>query len=253
PEGEAVARRGQVSNRPLSTGEVNSYYLPIQDEAEYGFLLQGDVSLFNGLNAGDWIEAAGVVGRHAGMPVLFPHEIRVTGHAAVPRAKQLRVQALNSFRYLGLLVTTQSRISVPAEESGGDLVTLADWDSRIRAFLALVRRPDEARRSPLQQYRTGDLVRVTGIAAQHCMLPPYDHSYQVVLPGPSSLVLLEKAWMFSPSMILVAGLVIMVVLGLLSLRERYILKQRRTLRGLNVVGEEVIGSALPAEIVRKLI
>jgi signal transduction histidine kinase len=249
-EDKEVAVRGQVSSRPVLTpaGDLNTYYLPIQDEASYGLLLQGDAARFNAVQPGDWIEVTGTLERRAGMPVLLPREISVTVHAATPAPKELRLEALNSFRYLGVLVTTGSRIAVTAEDNGGEMVWLADRENRIRVFLPRMRR---SAKNGLEGYRSGDLVRATGIATQHCTLPPYDRAYEILLPNSSSVVLLAKAWLFPPSIVLTAVLVILILLVLLSLRERYIARQRRTLRSLNAVGEDVIGSASP-EIVRKL-
>lgn len=250
-EGKEVALRGQASSKPLWTaaGDLNTYDLPIQDEAAYGLLLEGDSARFSGLQPGDWIEVTGTVERRDGMPVLLPREILVTGHAALPPPKEVRLEALNSFRYLGVLVSTQSRISVTADDTGGDVIALADRGNHIRLFLPQLRR---SAKSGLEGYRTGDQVRAAGIAIQHCTLPPYDRSFQILLPNSASLVLVNKAWLFPPSMILTAVLVIMVLLGLLSMRERYIASQRRTLRGLNAAGEEVAGAASPAEIAGKL-
>ena len=250
-EGKEIAVRGQVSSRPVltATGDQNTYYLPIQDETAHGILLQGDAAKFNGVQPGDWIDVTGTLERRAGMPVLLAREISVNGHAAPPFPKEVRLETLNSFRYLGVLVTSESRISVTAEDTGGDVVTLADRGNRIRVFLAQARR---SAKSGLEGYRTGDLVRATGIATQNCTLPPYDRSYQILLVNSGSLVLVEKAWLFPPSMVLSAVAVILLLLVLFSLRERTIARLRRTLRGLNAAGEEMIGAASPTEIVRKL-
>jgi len=250
-EGEEVALRGQVSARPVLTAiaDRSTYSLPIQDEAAFGLQLQGDAARFNGVQPGDWIEVTGTLERRTGMPVMLPREILVTGRAAPPAPKELRLEALNSFRYLGVLVTTQSRIAMTAEDAGGDMVSLADRGNQVRVFLP---QPRRSAKGGLEGYRTGDLVRAMGIAIQHCPLPPYDRSYRILLPSSGSLVLVDRAWLFPPSMVSAAVLVILVLLAFLYLRERTIARQRRTLRGLNAAGEELAGCASPAEVVRKL-
>lgn len=253
-EGKEVAVRGQVSAKPLWA--VDSYYLPIQDEAEYGLLLWSHAAGstapaidFNAFAPGDWVEATGVMGRRSGMPILLPREVRLSGHSDPPAPKELRLDALNGFRYLGLLITAQSRITTAGENGSGDIITLADRANQINIFLPKLRRSASA---SLQGYRPGDLVRATGIAMQYCSLPPYDRSYEILLANAGGLTLIEKAWLIPPSMLLTALIVIMALVALWSLRERHMAKQRRTLRALNSLGEEVTGGSSPAEIVRKL-
>lgn len=235
---------------------VDSWYLPIQDEAEYGILLYVEQSLpravpaeLNGFEPGDWVEVSGVVGRRGGMPVILPRDIRRSGHSSAPLPVELRMQDLNSFRYLGLLVTTQSRVIKTGENGGGDLVLLGNESGRVGVFLPKMRRNAGI---GLDTYRTGDMVRATGIATQYCMVPPYDRSFQVLLGDRSGLLVVEKAWLIPPAVFLVVLFAIMALLGLWSLREHHLTKARRRLRMLHAVGEEVVGSASPGEMIRKL-
>lgn len=248
-EGKEVSVRGQASSKAVWSGDADVYYLPIQDDRAHGLLLQGESARFNAVEPGDWVEATGAIARRTGMPVLLPREFRVSGHGAAPAPRATRLEALNSARYIGVLVTTQSRISAVSGETAGDVITMADHASQIRIYLPRVKRGG---RTGLEDYRSGDLVRVTGIATQQSTIPPYDGSYQVLLANSAGLVLVDKAWGFPPSMALTAVAIILLLLALLSLRERYIARQRRTLRALSAVGEEVIGSASAADIVRKL-
>ena len=254
-EGKDVLVRGQVSAKPLWA--LESYYLPIQDEAEYGLLVQGSSNQWNGTvpaefagyEPGDWLEITGTITRRAGMPVLQPRDIRVSGHGTTPVPKELKIQQLNSFRYLGLLVTTQTKITTTDQNASGALVTLRDHDDRINVFLPKIRRNAD---TGIEGYRSGDLVRVTGIATQYCTLPPYDRSYQVLLSNASAILLVQKAWLIPPLMLLSAILAIIALLTLWSMRERHAANQRRTVRVLNSAGEEVIGAGSAAEIARKL-
>jgi signal transduction histidine kinase/CheY-like chemotaxis protein len=246
-EGKEVVVRGQVSAKPLLA--LNSYYLAIQDEAEYGLLLEGAAAQFNGVEPGDWIEVTGTIGRRAGMPMLAPREIHLSGHGTPPAPKELGLEQLNSFRYLGVLVVTQGQISAAGENSGGDVLSIGESAGQIDIFLSKVRRNGIP---GLQGYRPGDVVRATGIATQNCTLPPYDRAYQILLANPGGLILVDKAWLISPSLLLSALFAIMALLLLWSWRERHIASQRRALRVLNALGEDVIGAASPGEIVRKL-
>src|SRR5713101_7026854 len=89
-EGKDVVVRGQISAKPLLA--LNFYYLAIQDEAEYGLLLEGAAAQFNGLEPGDWIEVTGTIRRQAGMPVLAPRGIRLSGHGTPAAPKELRLE-----------------------------------------------------------------------------------------------------------------------------------------------------------------
>ena len=170
-EGKEVIVRGQISAKPLWALDV--YYLAIQDEAEYGLLLEGAAAQFNGVETGDWIEVSGTVGRRSGMPVLLPREIRPSGRGTPPAPKELRLEQLNSFRYLGVLVVAQGEVSTAGENSGGDVLSLGESTAKIDVFLPKLRRNG---RAGLQGYRPGDVVRATGISTQYCTLPPYDRS-----------------------------------------------------------------------------
>ena len=81
-EGKDVVVAGQVSAKPILV--TDSYYLPIQDEAQYGLLLQGPESRFRGLEPGDWIEAEGTILRRGGRPAFVPQDIRRQGHTDPP-------------------------------------------------------------------------------------------------------------------------------------------------------------------------
>jgi len=245
-EGKAVSIRGQVSAKPILA--LDSLYLPIQDEAEYGFLLEGQGAQFTGLEPGDWIEADGTVGRRSGLPVLIPREIRKTYHTTPPSPKELHLDTLTSFRYLGLLVTTEARVLSSSENGGGDVLILSEHEKQIGVFLPKQRR-DES--SVLSGYRPGDRVRVYGVATLYSPLPPYDRFYQILVSNPSGIILTNKAWPVPPSLLLGALTLIVVLLALWSLRERNLARQRATLRTLNALGEQVIGMSSPGEVVQK--
>jgi signal transduction histidine kinase/ActR/RegA family two-component response regulator len=246
-EGKEVMVRGQVSVKPLFA--LNFYYLAIQDEAEYGLLLEGAAAQFNGVELGDWIEVTGTIGRRAGMPVLAPRAIHLSVHGTPPVPKELRLEQLNSFRYLGVLVVAEGQITAAGENSGGDVLSIGESNGQIDIFLPKVRRNGIP---GLQGYRPSDVVRATGIATQNCTLPPYDRAYQILLANPGGLILVDKAWLISPSLLLTALFAMMALLLAWSWRESHMASQRRAVRVLNALGEDVIGAASPGEIVRKL-
>ena len=246
-EGQEVTVQGQVSFKPLWA--VDFHYLPIQDATEYGLLLSGSESQFKEFAPGDWVEATGAIGKRAGLPVLNPRTIRKIAGGVAPKPKLVQVSELASFRYLGVLITTDSTVSEAGENSGGDFLSIGEKGNFVRIFLPKTRR-DAA--SELARFKTGDRVRVSGIATQYCTLPPYDRFYQVLVPASSSVTLLRKAWLLPPELLLSFLLGIGAVLGIWWIRERLMSAQRRRMRVLNSLGEEVFASASPPEILRKL-
>ena len=246
-DGKDVTVSGQVSSRPLWASE--SLYLPIQDQAGYGLLLEGTEHQFKDLKPGDWVEAQGAVSRHAGLAILIPRSIRRTGWSIAPAAKVLRPSDLASFRYLGVLVTTESAVAKEKENASGDLISIGERGSYVDVLL-LRTRPDPGPQP--SGFRPGDRVRVTGIASQFCTLPPYDRFFQILAPSPASITVVEKAWMIPPPVLLASVMLAAALLAIWWFRERRMAALRRRMWVLNALGEDVIGAPSPAEILRRL-
>jgi len=246
-EGKNVLVTGQVSSQPLRVSD--SYYLPIQDGAAYGLMLQGLEQEFQGLEPGDWLEARGTIVKRGGLPVLLPQEIRRVSRAAPPTPKVVRVAELASFRYLGVLVATDSTVLQNTGNAGGDVVTIGERGKVVSIFLPKTRRDSGPQ---LGGFRPGDRVRVMGISNQYCALPPYDRFFQILIPSPASVAILEKAWMIPPPFLLASLIFAAALLAIWWFRERRMAALRRRMHFLNVLGEEVIGATSPAEILRRL-
>ena len=246
-DGKDVTVSGQISFRPLWASE--SLYLPIQDQAGYGLLLEGTEHQFKDLKPGDWVEAQGAVSRHAGLAILIPRSIRRTGWSIAPTAKVLRPSDLASFRYLGVLVTTESAVAKEKESASGDLISIGERGSYVDVLL-LPTHPDLGPQP--SGFRPGDRVRVTGIASQFCTLPPYDRFFQILAPSPASITVVEKAWMIPPPVLLASVMLAAALLAIWWFRERRMAALRRRMWVLNALGEDVIGAPSPAEILRRL-
>jgi signal transduction histidine kinase len=246
-DGKDVVVSGRVSSLPLSVSD--SHYLPIQDDAAYGMLLLGSERQFQGLEPGDWVEAQGTIVKRAGVPVLIPREIRRLSRSTHPAPKIVKWSDLASFRYLGVLVTTESVVLSSGENAGGDIIAIGEKGKEVSIFLPKTRRDSGPQ---LTAFRTGDRIRVTGISNQYCTLPPYNRFFQVLIADPSAVVMLEKAWMIRPPFLLASLVFASLLLAIWWIRERRMAALRRTMRLLNALGEEVIGATSPAEILRRL-
>jgi signal transduction histidine kinase/CheY-like chemotaxis protein len=245
-EGQQVTIQGQVSAPPLWI--LDTYYLPVQDSEGYGLLLAGTMQAMRSYPPGDWIEARGTIYRRGGSPVLRPDEIHKIGSGPAPQPRVLPVAEVASFRYLGVLVTVESTIVHAGQNAGGDVLDLEEHGRTATVFLPKVRRDNPG----LEQFKSGDRIRVTGIANQYCTLPPYDRFYQVLIPNVEAVRLLEKGWLVAPSRLLASLVVLIVLVGSWWLRDRRLRDQHRRMRILNTLGEEVIASSSPVEILRKL-
>lgn len=246
-ENQELVVRGQISSKPLWV--IDSFYLPIQDNTGYGLVLLGTARQFEKLSPGQWIEARGTLSKRSGMPVLLPASIQVLRSASPPGPRQMRVADVVGFRYMAVLVTIESEVAAVGENGGGDVLSVGERGNFVTVFLPKTRREAS---SGLGGFNLGDRVRVTGIATQYCPLPPYDSSFQIIIPEASAVALLAKTSLLPPSLLFTALGAIALVLGLWWLRERGMARQRRTLRRLNALGEEIVAANSPGEILKRL-
>lgn len=246
-EGEEILVSGQVSAPPIWI--TDSYYVAIQDAGAYGLLLQGAPHQFLGLEPGDWVEAQGLLARRGGRPVLLPRDVRRIGHDAPPAPKKLKPAELASFRYLGVLVSTDSMVIDQDQNAGGDQLVINSPNKDLSVLLPRARRDSGPQ---LTGFRPGDRIRVTGIASQNCTLPPYDRYFQILIPAPSSVVILERGWLIQPPVLLAA----LILAGGLAMiwwfRERRMANLRKQMRLMNALGEDVVSASSPAEVLRRL-
>ena len=246
-ETQNVMVNGQVSLRPIWVSD--SYYVAIQDGAGYGLILQGNISQFQTLEPGDWVEVQGMIVRRGGRPVLLPTDIRKFGHAAPPQPKFVKAADLASFRYLGVLITTEGVVDDLDENAGGDLLLIGEKSKDLNIFLPRTRRDTGPH---LSGHRIGDRIRVTGIASQYCTLPPFDRYFQILIPSPTAVSTVERGWIIQPPVLLASLLLGTALLAIWWFRERRMSTLRREMRVLNALGEEVIAATTPAEILRRL-
>jgi len=246
-EDQQVVVTGQISARSIWV--TDSYYLPIQDEQHYGLLLKPSVSQLQGLATGDWVEAQGIISKRAGLPVLIPQTLRRLRHLPPPAPILVTASDLTSFRYMGVLITTENIVTAEDQNGGGDLLLIGARSQELHVFLPRARRDSGPQ---LSGFRIGDRIRITGIASQYCTLPPYDRFFQVLIASPSSIAVLERGWVIQPPVLLAA----LILAGGLALvwwfRERRMARLRKQMRLLNSLGEQVIGATSSAEILRRL-
>jgi signal transduction histidine kinase/CheY-like chemotaxis protein len=246
-EGKDVVVAGQVSARPIWI--TDSYYVAIQDDALYGLLLRPEIAQLPAFAPGDWVEAEGIIYKRAGMPILVPRTVRRLRQSAAPAPKVISPLDLASFRYMGVLVTLESIISGENKNGGGDLLLIGQKNNELNVFLPRTRRDTGPQ---LSGFRMGDRIRVTGIASQYCILPPYDRYFQILIPTPASVAVIERGWAIQPPVLLASLILVGAMASIWWFRERRMAGLRNQMRQLNVLGEQVIGATSSTEILRRL-
>jgi signal transduction histidine kinase/CheY-like chemotaxis protein len=246
-DGKEVKVHGEVAALPIRA--LDAYYLPIFDKDGYGLVLQGPLNQFAQLAPGAWITASGTIATRAGMPVLIPKEIVGQSGRSRPAPRELPVPDLNGFRDLGLMVTTEGRITSLSSTSAGDALVIADKDSSLTVFLPKSR---AGARSAFDRFNIGDRVRITGLATQYCPLPPYDRSFQILVRDANAVTLVRRSGLFPPMLLITAMIAIGLILAVWWVREHRMAAQRKVMRSLNSLGEEIVAAGSPGEILKKL-
>jgi signal transduction histidine kinase/CheY-like chemotaxis protein len=247
-EDKDVVVTGQVSTKPIWIAD--SYYVALQDNTFFGLVLRPEIPQLPDLTTpGDWVEAEGTISQRAGLPILLPHAVRRLRHSAAPAPKRVTPLDLASFRYMGVLVTLESIISGENQNGGGDLLTIGQASQDLNIFLPRTRRDSGPR---LTGFRMGDRVRVTGIASQYCTLPPYDRYFQILIPSPASVAVIERGWAIQPPLLLASLILACSLASIWWFRERRMAALRKQMRLLNSLGEQVIGATSSTEILRRL-
>ena len=246
-QGRTIAIRAQVASAPLWA--LDTYYLPVRDSTDHGLLIRGDRASFSDLEPGDWIECQGTIQSVAAMPLLAAETIRKVRHDEPPEPMDLSLSALNSFRYLGLLVRTAGTVTGAAQNLGGRSLEVTDHGSTLSVFL-----PRRAEANPQElRIHIGDHVRLTGVATQYSLEPPYDGGFQLLLGSPQDVQVISGASMFPP-LLMAGAAAALTILGVLWwMREKRLATNRRLLRAFHALSEEIISAASPGEIAEKLV
>ena len=246
-EGKDVVVTGQVSAKPIWV--TDSYYVAIQDDTFFGLLLRPEIPQLPDLTPGDWVEAQGIISKRAGLPILLPRTVRRLRNTPPPAPKAVSSLDLMSFRYMGVLITLESIVTSESQNGGGDLLLIGPRSKDLNVFLPRARRDSGPK---LSGFRTGDRVRVTGIASQYSTLPPYDGFFQIVIPNPASVSVIERGWALQPPVLLASLILAGALASIWWFRERRMAALRKQMRLLNSLGEQVIAATSSTEILRRL-
>jgi GAF domain-containing protein/CheY-like chemotaxis protein len=248
-DGQKVIVRGVVSVPARHFAEYTT--LSIQD-SRYGGLLKVPLphTWLDRYQPGEELEAEGTVIMQYGMTMLVPDKITVLGRAATPQPVNLSVRELQNPEHLGQVVATQGRVvENPGYNSGGAVILLSGQQEPYRLFIP---RAPGAPKTNLEPIRKGDTVRVTGIALQYSPTTPYNSGYELLVADIGDVVLIERSPRVPQPLIAIGIAMVLVVTFFLWTRERRLRAQRRRLRRTYKLGEEILGAASTAAILKRI-
>jgi signal transduction histidine kinase/CheY-like chemotaxis protein len=245
--GKTVEVKGLVSSPPISFAAYQ--HLAIQ-EGGYGLVLEAPFGTFDKISAGDEIAAVGKISTRAGMVILLPTDPpRVLFRGAAPVPQVIEREKLRNLRYLGVLVTTEGRVTDMGESTGGSYLVIGDSRSSYKLFVPYSRQAPSA---AFPGISNGDLVRATGIAAQYCPLPPYNRWFELVMPSSVSVVRIAGGMLIDP-MVLAAAMALALIIGTVWWsRERRMRMQREMLNGVHALGEDIPGLSSMHDILKRI-
>src|SRR5207253_9788514 len=95
-------------------------------------------------------------------------------------------------------------------------------------------------------------VHMTRRATQYATHPPYERDSQVMLAPAADLEVLDGGYILPPRLLLSALGAIVVLLVVWWIRERRMGAQRREMRDLHALIEDIVSASAPSEIADKL-
>lgn len=241
-QGHDVEVRGIVSHAPVRI--MHYVHVAIQDASPSGLVLDAEDTKLDSLHPGDEVVARGVLQLRSGLPVVKVREAAMVAKRTPPPPLQAPLTDLLGFRYQGMLVSTEAEVSSVGLNAGGEVMML-EGDNGLKVFL-----PDGG--ESLQKFEPGDRVRVTGIAGQYALRPPYNKNFQLLIGAADEVTLLEKRTAFPAVPVVTALLSVLLASGVWFLRVRRMNQLREAMHELTKLGEQMIGSTSPFEILARL-
>jgi signal transduction histidine kinase len=246
--GKIVTLEGVVAGNSVHLHEYS--HQVIQSANGTGFTLESDPDYLRRLKPGDLIRVAGMISDRAGLPVLLPARLSILSHQAPVAPQPMRVSELAKFRNTGRYISVEGKVLQKGENSGGDVVVIGDDEQRsIAVFWPRLLRSTA---TGLRSFTNGDRLRVVGISSQYCLMRPYDCGFQVLVGDMASVQLLARGWALPPHIFAYSLSLLTIALVLWWLRERHMGEQKRTMREMISLSEEVLAAPTREEIAHKI-
>ena len=243
--GQRVSVHGIVATKAINFGEYA--HLPVRGDDTKGVLLERPRGGLDEFLPGDVVEATGIVSHRAGAPVLVLDGIVKKGHHEPPEPLGVGITDLSRFENIGSYITVDAYAVILGRNAGGDVLVVGDGGSSLSVFY-----PRFTKREGIREYKPGDKLRITGIASQYCPVAPFDHGYQLLVDDPAQIILVARGWFLPPNVVIYIGLALIFASAIWWIRERRMASQRRVMRNLMSLSEEVLASNSVSEISRKV-
>ncbi len=243
---EKVLVRGSATSRVLRFAGYS--WLPIQNDSGNGIFIEDSGTLLDRIEPGDQLEASGTIDARGGMPVVKLQSVVKHGSSPTPEPRRVSLADLDGFRWLGTLVSTDGVVRSTGAGSSGAYFDIQAQGRTVRVYYP----SGNSGAKNNWHFQSGDRIRVTGFSSQYCPIPPHDRFFQVIVNDQANAVVLESAWVISPYVLL--ALLGLLVAGFMIwfTYERRWAEQRKVIRSLNALSEEILSCKVQADVLRKL-
>ena len=246
--GRSVQIRGVVAT---GAAVVPGYALLAIQDANGGAVLQlpQENTRLAAYHPGDELQVIGTVADLFGAVTVVPEEISVVGRKRPPEPIFVPLRDLLSFRYMGMLVRTEGKVTEASYNSGGAYLLVSSADGQYKLFVP--QSPDHPMPS-VEHFQKGDTVRATGIAFQYCVKPPYNRWFELVVRDIGDIVTVDRSWFLPPLVVALAIGAVFSGAFMIWGRERRLRGQRKRLRTTYQLGEEILGASSPETILKRI-
>jgi signal transduction histidine kinase len=245
--GEHVTVAGTLTAPPIRIRDY--FHASIVDQHLFGLTLEWPVSSSPAFSAGDAVRATGTISHRAGLVVLRVEAVERTASGLALPAVKFDVGDLNGFRNQGRYVQVTASVISSVQNAAGDILLVGSRQSNLIIFLP---RSESSPGPGLRQFQPGDKVAAKGISSQYCPLEPYDRGFQVVVGDATAVTLVNRGWVVATDVLMYGGAALLAVLGTLWIRERQSAGQRRVMRRMMSLSEELLTAPTAVELARNL-
>ena len=244
--GERVTVEGTVV---ASTVRIRDYiHASVQNERAFGLTLEWPVGSPAPVTPGDKVRATGTIGHRSGLVVLRVESIDKTGTTEPPRPVKLDLGDLNGFRNQGRYVQLEGVVISTGQNAAGDLLVIGNRQANVTVFLPRSSTSSGA----LRQFLPGDKILAEGLSSQYCPLEPYDRGFQIVVSDAGKVTLINRGWVVAADVLIYGGAALLAVLGIWWIRERQAAGQKRIMRRMMSLSEELLTAPTAIELARNL-
>ena len=245
--GERVTVVGTVVAPPIRIRDYT--HAALEDERTFGLTLEWVAGSPVPVSPGDKVRATGTVGHRSGLVVLRVESVEKIESTGARQPVKLSVDNLNGFRNQARYVQLEAVVISAVQNAAGDILVVGNRHANVLVFLP---KSSTSTGPGLRQFQPGDKVLSKGISSQYCPLEPYDRGFQVVVGDAAAVTLINRGWIVAADVLMYGGAALLAVLGIWWIRERQAAGQRRIMRRMMSLSEELLTAPTAIELARNL-